>query len=73
MAYSKTTWADNDVITKDKLNNLETGVETANAGIMTGSATAIEALATPESATSQDIANKVNEIITQLKARGVIL
>lgn len=73
MAYSKTTWADNDVITKDKLNNLETGVETANAGIMTGSATAIEALATPESATSQDIATKVNEIITQLKARGVIL
>lgn len=73
MAYSKTTWADNDVITKDKLNNLETGVEMANASIMTGSATAIEALATPESATAPDIANKVNEIITQLKARGVIL
>ena len=29
MAYSKTNWNDNDVITKEKMNNLETGVETA--------------------------------------------
>lgn len=40
---------------------------------LTGSATAIEAIATPESADAPTIANKVNEIITQLKARGVIL
>ena len=33
MAYSKTNWNDNDVITKEKMNNLETGVETANNGI----------------------------------------
>lgn len=32
MAYSKTDWKDDDVITK-KMNNLETGVETANNGI----------------------------------------
>ena len=25
MAYSKTTWNDNDVITKEKMNNLESG------------------------------------------------
>ena len=40
---------------------------------LTGTATAIEAIATPESADAPTIANKVNEIITQLKARGVIL
>lgn len=39
---------------------------------MSGTATAIEAIGTPESAGAADIANKVNEIITQLKARGVI-
>mgnify|MGYP000187656368 FL=1 len=33
MAYTKTTWNDEDVITKEKMNNLETGVETANNGI----------------------------------------
>ena len=42
MAYTKTTWNDGDVITKEKMNNLETGVETANNGIplnATGSTT----------------------------------
>ena len=33
MAYTKTTWNDGDVITKEKMNNLETGVETADNGI----------------------------------------
>lgn len=42
----------------------------AGAGL-TGSAAAIEAITTPESADAATIANKVNEIITQLKARGV--
>lgn len=27
MAYVKTTWNDGDIITKEKLNNLENGVE----------------------------------------------
>lgn len=39
---------------------------------LTGSASAVEAIATPESADAATVANKVNEIITQLKARGVI-
>lgn len=33
MTYTKTTWQSQDVITKDKLNNLESGVETANNSI----------------------------------------
>lgn len=46
--------------------------EQGPAGVgLTGSATAIEAIATPESADAPTIANKVNEIITQLKARGI--
>lgn len=39
---------------------------------MTGNASAVAAIDTPESAEASVIATKVNEIITQLKARGVI-
>lgn len=39
---------------------------------MTGNASAVTAIDTPESADAATIANKVNELITQLKARGVI-
>ena len=38
---------------------------------LTGSAAVVEAIAAPESADAATVANKVNEIITQLKARGV--
>lgn len=40
MAYTKNTWNDGDVITKEKMNNLETGVETANQGIPVTATTA---------------------------------
>lgn len=40
---------------------------------LTGSAVAVEAIATPESADAPTVAAKVNEVIEQLKARGVIL
>lgn len=33
MAYTKKTWVDDEVIAKDALNNMETGIETANNGI----------------------------------------
>ena len=33
MAYSKKTWGDDEGITKDALNNMETGIDTANKGI----------------------------------------
>ena len=33
MAYSKKTWVDDEVITKDALNNMESGIDTANKGI----------------------------------------
>ena len=40
---------------------------------LTGEATALEAIDTPESAEAAVIANKVNEIIAQLKTRGISL
>ena len=33
MAYSKKTWVDDEVITKDALDNMESGIDTANKGI----------------------------------------
>lgn len=33
MAYLKKTWVDDEVITKDALNNMESGIDTANKGI----------------------------------------
>ena len=33
MAYSKKTWVDDEVITKDALNNMESGIDTANKGL----------------------------------------
>lgn len=70
MAYEPTVWNTGDVITKEKLNKLETGVEDAQ---LPGTLTAIELIATPESADAATIAAKVNEIITQLKSRGIVL
>ena len=40
---------------------------------LTGSATAVTAIAEPSAASTADIATKVNEIITALQGRGVIL
>lgn len=33
MAYTKKTWVDDEVISKDALNNMETGIDTANKGL----------------------------------------
>lgn len=49
------------------------GADGAPGAGLTGSAVAVEAIATPESADAPTVAAKVNEVIEQLKARGVIL
>ena len=56
----------NDLITKKYFEDNST------AGL-TGEATSIEAIAEPTTASTSDIATKVNEIIAALKARGVVL
>ena len=77
MAYTKTTWQDNDVITAEKMNNLETGTETANNGIPTAATTskaglvkqaALVAEASGETVTKEEF----NALLTSLKNAGIM-
>ena len=45
MAYTKKTWQDNETITKEALNNMETGIETLDKAMPTapGNATTAKA------------------------------
>lgn len=77
MAYSKTTWNDGDVITKEKMNNLETGVEEAKSGIP-GTATTAVAGTVKQSALVADAsgenvtAAEFNALLTALKNAGIM-
>lgn len=69
MTYEKHDWQAGEVITEALLDNMEQGIYDANQIVgLKGSATTVEELATE---TTTDIKNKVNEIITQLKTRGI--
>lgn len=70
---AKHTWTTGETITAALMNDLEGRAETGANGAMTGAAAAVEAIAEPTTADAATIAAKVNEIITQLKARGVTL
>lgn len=70
MTYEKHDWQAGEVITEALLDNMEQGIYDANQIVgLKGSATTVEELTTE---TTTDIKNKVNEIITQLKTRGII-
>lgn len=66
-AYEPTVWADNDVITKEKMNKLETGLQEA-----TTAGTAVAVIETPESTDVATCANKINDLIGVLKTKGII-
>ena len=69
MTYEKHDWQAGEVITEALLDNMEQGIYDANQIVgLKGSATTVEELATE---TTTDIKNKVNEIITQLRTRGI--
>ena len=69
MTYEKHDWQAGEVITEALLDNMEQGIYDANQIVgLKGSTTTVEELATE---TTTDIKNKVNEIITQLKTRGI--
>ena len=68
---AKHTWQTGETITAELMNALETTADEAKTGAMSGTASALTKLATPESAAASDIAAKVNEIIDVLIARGV--
>lgn len=77
MAYSKTTWNDNDVITKDKMNNLEDGCEAANNGIP-AAATTQKAGIVKQAALVSDAAGdtvtkaEFNALLSALKTAGIM-
>lgn len=77
MAYSKTTWNDGDVITKEKMNNLESGCESANNGIPAAATTskagivkqaALVAEAAGENVTKEEF----SALLTSLKTAGIM-
>lgn len=77
MAYAKTTWNDNDVITKEKMNNLETGVETANKGIPATATTSKaglvkQATAVPEASAEQVSKAEFKALLDALKTAGIM-
>lgn len=77
MAYAKTTWNDNDVITKEKMNNLETGVETANNSVPAAATTAKagivkQATAVPEAAAEQVSKAEFKALLDALKTAGIM-
>ena len=79
MAYEPTEWKTGDVITAEKMNKLEQGVQNEQVGPqgpqgpagvgLTGEASAIAKLAGTEETAA--IATKVNEVIDALIGRGV--
>ena len=78
MAYSKKTWADAELITKEALNNMEGGIEAAAlktdlagkakkvAGAVT--ITAVNAVAAPTQAEFNKVITDLNAIKTKLDA-----
>lgn len=79
MAYTPTEWNKGDLITAEKLNKLEQGVQNEQVGPqgpkgepgagLTGEAVSMTKLAGSEEASA--VAAKVNEMIDGLIARGV--
>ena len=77
MAYTKNTWNDGDVITKEKMNNLETGVETANQGIPVTATTAkagiVKQAATVAEAAGENVtAAEFKALLDSLKTAGIM-
>lgn len=77
MAYTKTTWNDGDVITKEKMNNLETGVETANNGnplnaTKSKAGLVKQAALVPEAAGENVTKAEFKALLDALKAAGIM-
>lgn len=77
MAYTKNTWNDGDVITKEKMNNLESGVETANSGIPRAATTSKAGLVkqgtvVAEASGENVTAAEFKALLDSLKTAGVL-
>lgn len=75
MAYSKKTWVDGEVITKEAMNNIENGVAAAGAGIPVN-ATKVkagvvkQATLVPEAAGTNVTKEEFKALLDALKASG---
>lgn len=75
MAYSKKTWVDGEVITKEAMNNIENGVATADAGIPVNATKAKaglvkQATLVPEAAGANVTKEEFKALLDALKASG---
>lgn len=77
MAYTKTTWGEGDVISAEKMNNIEAGVENANKAIP-GNATKVkpglvkQAAFVAEAAGEQVTKAEFKALLDTLKAAGIM-
>lgn len=60
MAYTPTTWNDGDIITKEKLNNVEQGIKTLDEDTITG----IELITTGGAVSSMKITHSSGAVVT---------
>lgn len=77
MAYSENTWNDGDIITKEKMNNLEEGCKTANEGIPSAATTQTagivkQATLVPDAAADNVTKAEFNALLTALKTAGIM-
>lgn len=74
MAYTKKTWTDGEVITKEDLNNIENGIETVDKSIPTNASKAkagiVKQAATVASVTAED-AGTITETFNQTEVQKV--
>ncbi|EPD64761.1 hypothetical protein HMPREF1216_00483 [Coprococcus sp. HPP0048] len=75
MAYSKKTWVDGEVITKEAMNNIENGVATADAGIPVNATKAKaglvkQATLVPEAVGTNVTKEEFKALLDALKASG---
>lgn len=75
MAYSKKTWVDGEVITKEAMNNIENGVATADAGIPVNATKAKaglvkQATLVPEAAGANVTKEEFKALLDALKTSG---
>ncbi len=68
MDYTKTTWNDGDVITKEKMDNLEAGVESANNGIPGMATTSTPGLVKQ----AADVAEAAGENVTATEFKALL-
>lgn len=82
MAYTKNTWNDSDLITAEKLNKMEKGIEDAQnptaytlpaaSKTALGGVKQMALIADLSTETTADLKNKINAILAEMKKQGIM-